>query len=342
MKIRQIALWAATGAAIAMGLGSMAQAAEVNVYSARKEELIKPLLQKFTEQTGVTVNLVTAEDDVLLERLKAEGESSPADILITADAGRLRRADQSGLLQPVTSAQLVSSVPARLRQAQGNWYGLTVRARVFAYSPERVKLSEMSTYEGLADAHWKGRLCARSSSNVYNQSLTASLLSHNGAEKTAAWLTGMVANFARPPQGGDRDQIKDIASGKCDIALVNTYYVGGMLNSKDPAEHDAAAKIAIFWPNQADRGTHVNVSGAGVTKSAQNKAAAIQLMEFMVTDASQQWYADVNNEYPIRDSIPLSKTLAAWGSFKSDPLDMAVLGDLNAQALMAMDRAGWK
>lgn len=329
-------------AVVLAGWAGVAQAAEVNVYSARKEELIRPLLEKFAKKTGVTVNLVTAEDDVLLERLKAEGSSSPADILIMADAGRLRRAEQAGLLQSAVSDKLKENVPAQLRHADGLWYGLTVRARVFAYAPERVKTDTMSTYENLADAQWKGRICSRSSSNVYNQSLTAALLSRNGAEKTDAWLKGMVGNFARPPQGGDRDQIKDIAAGKCDIALVNTYYVGGMMQSKDTAERDAVAKVAIFWPNQKDRGAHINISGAGVTKAAKNKAQAVKLLEYMVTDESQQWYAEVNSEFPIRPDIAKSKILAGWGDFKSDALPMAVLGDLNTQAMMAMDKAGWK
>lgn len=329
-------------AIVLAGWAGIAQAAEVNVYSARKEELIRPLLEKFAKKTGVTVNLVTAEDDVLLERLKAEGNSSPADILIMADAGRLRRAEQAGLLQAVTSDKLKENVPAQLRHADGLWYGLTVRARVFAYAPERVKPDTMSTYENLADPQWKGRICSRSSSNVYNQSLTAAILSHNGAEKTDAWLKGMVGNFARPPQGGDRDQIKDIAAGKCDIALVNTYYVGGMMQSKDAAERDAVAKVAIFWPNQKDRGAHINISGAGVTKAAKNKAQAIKLLEYMVTDESQQWYAEVNSEFPIRPDIAKSKILAAWGDFKSDALPISVLGDLNTQAMMAMDKAGWR
>lgn len=324
------------------GGAGVAQAEEVNVYSARKEELIKPLLEKFAKTTGIEVNLVTAEDDVLLERLKAEGKSSPADILIMADAGRLWRAEQAGLLQPAVSDKLAEDVPAKLRHDKGYWYGLTVRARVLAYAPERVKAGELSSYEGLADAHWKGRICSRSSSNVYNQSLTASMLSHNGAEKTDAWLKGMVANFARPPQGGDRDQIKDIAAGKCDVALVNTYYVGGMMQSKDPAERDAVAKVAIFWPNQKDRGAHINISGAGVTQSAKNKAEAVKLLEFMVTDESQQWYAEVNSEFPIRSEVPKSKILAGWGDFKADALPISVLGDLNAPAMIAMDKAGWK
>lgn len=332
-------------AAIAMVLAGWAvqsQAAEVNVYSARKEELIKPLLNRFTEQTGITVNLVTGEDDVLLERLKAEGKNSPADILLMADAGRLWRAEHAGLLQAVRSDKLEAGIPARLRHADGLWFGLTVRARVFAYAPSRVKPGDMSTYENLADARWKGRLCSRSSSNVYNQSLTASMISHDGADKTAVWLKGMVNNFARPPQGGDRDQIKDIAAGKCDIALVNTYYVGGMQQSNDPAEREAVSKVAIFWPNQQDRGAHINISGAGVTKAAKNKAQAIELLEYMASDDSQQWYAEVNSEFPIRDTVPRSKLLLSWGSFKADDLPITVLGELNAPAMLAMDLAGWK
>ncbi|CBL46016.1 ABC-type Fe3+ transport system, periplasmic component [gamma proteobacterium HdN1] len=335
--------WAmAAAAATLAGFAGWAQAAELNIYSARKEELIRPLLEKFSKKTGIGVNVVTADDDVLIQRLKAEGRNTPADILIMADAGRLVRAAQADLFQPVKSSILNKNIPAQLRQADGLWFGLTIRARVIAYSPERVKPGTLSSYENLADPQWKGRICSRSSGNVYNQSLTASMIANDGAEKTDAWLKGMVANFARPPQGGDRDQIKDIAAGKCDVALVNTYYIGGMMQSKDPAERDAVAKVAIFWPNQADRGAHINVSGAGVIKNAKHRKEAIRLLEYMVTDQSQEWYAEANSEFPIREDVPKSKILAGWGEFKADALPISALGELNSQAVMAMDKAGWR
>ncbi|MEH6518930.1 MAG: Fe(3+) ABC transporter substrate-binding protein [Halioglobus sp.] len=319
-----------------------AHAAELNIYSARQEALIKPLLDQFTADTGVTVNLVTGKGDALLTRLRSEGRNSPADILITTDAGRLYRAQEAGVLQPISSATLDATIPAHLRSAQGFWYGLSVRARGLVYAPDRVKPEELSSYEDLADAKWRGRICIRSSGNIYNQSLVASMLSTQGAEKTAAWLKGFVPNFARPPVGGDRDQIKAVAAGQCDVAIANSYYLGGMLTSADAKEREAAAKVAMFWPNQDDRGTHINISGAGVTASSQNVADAVRLIEFLTSDASQQWYGATNNEYPVRADIPASDTLQSWGDFKAEQVNMAELGRLNAEAVMAMDRANWK
>ncbi len=207
---------------------------------------------------------------------------------------------------------------------------------------DRVKPAELGTYEALADPRWRQRICVRSSGNIYNQSLVASLLAAHGEAQTAAWLEGLVANFARPPQGGDRDQITAVAAGQCDVAIVNSYYFGAMLNSDDPAQREAAGKVAIFWPNQADRGTHVNISGAGVTAAAKHTAEAVKLLEFLAGDESQRWYAQTNNEFPVRDGIPASETLQSWGEFKRDALDVTELGRRNAAAVMAMDRAGWR
>jgi len=317
-------------------------AAELNVYSARQEALIKPLLDEFTAETGIKVNLVTGKGDALLTRLQAEGRNSPADILITSDAGRLVRAEQAGVLLAQTSPELEAAVPAHLRSPQGYWYGLSVRARALVYNRDSVNPDTLSTYEALAQPQWRGRVCVRSSSNIYNQSLVAGMLATQGDAKTAAWLDGFVANFARPPQGGDRDQIKAVAAGQCDVAVVNSYYLGGMVTSQDEAERAAAAKVGIFWPNQDDRGTHVNVSGAGVTAASDQPELAVQLITFLTRDSSQQWYAETNNEYPVRDDVPVSELLATWGTFKADPVDVSELGKLNAQAVMAMDRARWK
>ncbi len=321
---------------------ALSQAAELNIYSARQEALIKPLLDRYSEETGVTINLVTGKGDALLTRLKSEGRNSPADVLITTDAGRLYRAQEAGVLQAVSSDTLNTTIPAHLRSADGYWYGLSVRARGIIYAPDRVKPEELSTYEDLADPKWKGRICIRSSGNIYNQSLIASMLSTQGEEKTAAWLDGFVPNFARPPVGGDRDQIKAVAAGQCDVAVANSYYLGGMLNSSDEEQRAAAESVAIFWPNQDDRGTHVNISGAGVTASASNVEDAIKLIEFLTSEASQQWYGATNNEYPVRTGVPASETLQAWGEFKTDQVNMAELGRLNAASVMAMDRANWK
>ncbi len=315
---------------------------EVNLYSARKEKLIKPLLDKFTAETGVSVNLITAKADALLKRLQVEGKNSPADLLITTDAGRLHRAKTAGLTQPALTETLKELVPASYRDSDGHWVGLSLRARPIMYVKGKVDPTELSSYEALTDAKWKGRICIRSSSNIYNQSLVASLIAHDGEKATEAWAKGFVANFARPPKGGDRDQIKGAASGQCDIAVANTYYLAGMLTSKDNAQKEAASKVAVFWPNQSDRGAHVNVSGASVLAAAKNKANAIKLLEFLASDEAQQWYAEVNGEYPIRDGIAVSDTLKSWGEFKKDTLKLDQLGTLNPEAVKLMDRAGWK
>ena len=317
-------------------------AGEVNLYSARKEELIKPLLDRFTAQTGITVNLVTGKADALLKRLESEGRNTPADLLLTTDAGRLYRAYEAGVLQPVRSEVLERQVPSVYRDPEGHWFGVSVRARVLMYAPDRVDPAELSTYEALADSRWKGRICIRSSGNIYNQSLVGALIAAHGEAETEAWARGLVANMARPPKGGDRDQISAVAAGQCDIAVANTYYLGTMLNSSDPAQREAAAKVAVFWPNQEGRGAHVNISGAGVTRHAQNRDNAVKLLEFMVSEESQRWYADANLEYPVRSGIPLNATLEAWGTFKADTLNLAELGRNNAAAVRLMDRAGWK
>ncbi|MFZ5536157.1 MAG: Fe(3+) ABC transporter substrate-binding protein [Pseudomonadota bacterium] len=319
-----------------------AQSAEVNVYSGRGEALIKPLLDTFSKETGIKVNLVSGKDNALIERLKAEGAQSPADVLMTADAGRLHRAKAAGLLQAVDSPTLNAAIPAAYRDPGNQWFGLTLRARVIVYAPERVKREELSTYEGLADPSWKGRVCMRSSDSIYNQSLTAALIAHDGEAATLDWAKGVVANLARPPKGGDRDQIKAIAAGECDVSLVNTYYLAGMQNAEEPAEREAAAKVAVFWPNQKDRGAHVNVSGAGITAAAKNVAEARKLLEFLVSDEAQRWYAEVNQEYPVKAGIAISPTLRTMGAFKADALPLARLGELNAQAVRLLDRAGWR
>ena len=331
-----------TAALTLMFLASFAQAAEVNIYSARKEDLIKPILDKFEQQFGIKVNLVTGKADALLQRLISEGKNSPADILITTDAGRLYRAKQAKVLQTIESEKLTSAIPEQFRDPKGYWFGLTLRARPIVYAKARINPETLSTYEALADSEWKKKICIRSSDNIYNQSLIASMIAHRDEEKTLNWLNAFVANFARPPQGGDRDQIKAIAAGQCDIALVNNYYLGKMLTSKDLAQVEAANKVQIFWPNQKDRGTHVNISGAAITASSKNKSNAIKLIEFLVSNEAQQWYAEKNLEYPIKPGIQPSEILRSWGEFKADTLSLHKLGEFNADAVMLMDRARWK
>jgi len=317
---------------------------EINVYSSRKEQLIKPLFDKFTESTGIKVNLVTGKDDALLERLKLEGDNTPADLLMTADAGRLSRAVEMGLTQAVESETLKKDIPETMRDTTNQWFGMTSRARPIFYVKDKVKPEELSTYEDLADPKWKGRICVRSSDNIYNQSMIGSMITTVGTEKAQAWADGIVKNFARPPEGGDRDQIKAAAAGQCDIALANTYYYGQMLTGDEAEEKAAAEKVAIFWPNQAegDRGVHINISGAAVTKTAKNKDNAIKLMEFLVNDESQKWYAEANQEYPVKTGITPSEMLKGWGEFKADSVNLSELGKNNAEAVKILDKAGWK
>ncbi len=319
-----------------------AAAPELNLYSARKEALIQPLLERFTEQSGIKVNLVTGKADALLKRLSSEGRNSPADILLTTDAGRLHRARAAGVTQPFESESLNSLIPANYRDPEGHWVGLSVRSRPILYVKGKVDPAELSSYEALADPKWKRRICIRSSSNIYNQSLIASMIAANGKAETESWAKGLVANLARPPKGGDRDQIKAAAAGQCDIAIANTYYLAGMLNSGKADQVAAAKKMAVFWPNQNGRGAHVNVSGAAITRSSKNVDAAVKLIEFLASDSSQQWYAEVNGEYPVRQGVPVGDTLKAWGEFKADSLNLGQLGELNAEAVMLMDRAGWR
>lgn len=315
---------------------------EVNLYSARKEALIKPLLDKFTLQTGIKVNLITGKADALLKRIESEGKNTPADIFITTDAGRLYRAKAAGVLQAIQSDILDNAIPDNLRDPQGYWYALSIRARPIFYVKSIVDAKELSTYEALAQSQFKHRICIRSSNNIYNQSLVASMLSANGKEKTQQWANEFVKNFAVKPKGGDKDQIKAAAAGQCDIAIANTYYYGIMLAGKDLVQKKSAQAMAVFWPNQADRGSHINVSGAAVTKYAKNKVNAQKLIEFLSSKDSQGWYASVNYEYPVRKDVPVSELLKSWGDFKADGINLNELGVNNAEAVKIMDRAGWK
>lgn len=339
MKTRLVS-WVCA-AAVAASLPLMASA-EVNIYSSRKEALIKPLLDKFTEQTGIEVNLVTGKDDALISRLQMEGSRTPADLIMTADAGRLFRAQSYGLLQSVNSDVINDRVPANLRDTEGQWLGLTQRARPIFYAKDRVDPRELSTYEALINEEFAGRICVRSSSNIYNQSMMASMIDAIGEEASEEFARGLSANFARPPAGGDTDQLRALAAGVCDIAIANTYYFGRLINSDKASDNEVAEALAIFWPNQDDRGTHVNISGVGFTKASKNVDQAVQLVEFLLTDESQTWYSEVNNEYPIVSTVEPSATLKSWGEFKADSINLVKLGENNQQAVQLMDRARWK
>ncbi|CAN5727468.1 Fe(3+) ABC transporter substrate-binding protein [soil metagenome] len=314
---------------------------EVNVYSHRHYDVDQQLFDRFTAETGITVNVVSGSADELITRLANEGANSPADILITVDAGRLHRAMEQNLLQPVESEQLTTNVPAHLREPGGHWYGLTTRARVIAYAKDRVQPSELSTYEALAEPQWRGRVLTRSSENVYNQSLLASIIAATDTATAQAWAAGSARNLARAPSGGDTDQVKAVAAGTGDVAIVNTYYVARLATSENAEERRVYEQIGIFFPNQDGRGTHVNVSGAGVTRNAPNRANAIRLIEFLTSDEAQGVFAEGSQEYPVKAGVPWSATLQGWGEFTQDQLNLARLGELNSQAVMAFDRAGW-
>lgn len=319
-----------------------ADAGEVNVYSHRHYDVDEQLFSRFTELTGIRVNVQTASADELITRLENEGPDSPADVLVTVDAGRLHRAQARGLLQPATSEVLEANVPENLREPEGHWFGLTQRARVIVYHKDRVSPDELSTYEDLADPRWRGRVLIRSSENIYNQSLLASMIAAHGDELCAEWATGIVTNMAREPRGGDRDQIRAIAAGEGDVAVVNTYYFGRLQNGEDEADREIASRIGVFFPNQDGRGAHVNVSGAGITAHAPNRANALRLIEFLTGEEAQSVYAEANFEYPVNPRVPASEALAAWGDFKADGLSLARLGELNRDAVMIFDRAGWR
>lgn len=319
-----------------------AQDKVVNVYSARHYDTDLELYDRFKAETGIEVNLIEGSADELIARIRNEGRNSPADVLITVDAGVLWRAEEAGLYQPVESEILESRVPAALRHPEGLWVGLSKRARVIMYNKETGLPEGLDTYEDLADPAYDDMLCIRSSSNVYNQSLMGSIIAAHGEEAAEAWARGVVENMARDPEGGDRDQIRAVAAGQCDIAVANTYYLGRLLTSDDPKDREVGEKIGVVFPNQNDRGTHVNISGAGVVANAPNRDNAVRFLEFLVGDYAQKVLAEGNNEYPVVEGVEISPVIAAWGDFKEDDLNAATFGRNNPLALEIMDRAGWK
>jgi len=308
----------------------------VVVYSARNEQLIKPLFDSYTAETGTKVRFITDKAGPLLARLKAEGANTPADMLITVDAGNLWRAAEDGVLASVDSKTLQQNIPAHLRDPGNRWFGLSVRARTIVYSTARVKPSDLSTYEALADTKWKGRLCLRTSKKVYNQSMVAMMIAQSGSDATRKVVSGWVNNLATNVFSNDTALMKAIAAGQCDVGIVNTYYYGRLMK-KEPG-----LKLALFWPNQKDRGVHVNVSGAGITKHAKQRDAAIKLLEWLTTEKAQRVLADSNMEYPANPAIKNNDVVASWGSFKQDTINVSRAGQLQADAIKLMDRAGYK
>ena len=329
--------------ATCLGLVAPALSEEVvNVYSARHYDTDDELIQRFTEETGIKVNLIEGKSDTLLARIKQEGDLSPADVFITVDAGRLRMAEDQGIFQPTRSEILEARLPASVRHPEGLWFGLTKRARVIVAAKDRVPADLELDYEDLTEPTWKGRVLIRSSSNIYNQSLVASLLEAYGESGAEEWCRGIVANMARPPQGGDTDQIRAVAAGEGDVAVVNHYYLARLIGSDKPADRDVAAKVRVIFPNQDGRGTHVNICGGGVLKTAPNQENAVRFLEFLASDAAQRRFAEGNHEYPSVVEIPASPVLKGFGAYKADPLNASKLGANNRRAVLVMDRAGWR
>ncbi|MFA5575552.1 MAG: Fe(3+) ABC transporter substrate-binding protein [Brumimicrobium sp.] len=314
----------------------------VNVYTHRHYESDQDIFKLFEETTGIKVKVTNASADELIQKMKMEGEQSPADVLITVDAGRLHRAKEQGLLQSITSEVLEKNIPDYLQDEDNFWFGITKRARIVAYSKDRVQPNELTTYENLATEKWRNRILVRSSSNIYNQSLLASIIANDGEEEAKKWTRGIVENMARSPKGSDRDQVKAVVAGEGDIAIVNSYYVGRMLNSPDPEEVSVAQQIGIFFPNQNDRGTHINVSGAGVAKYASNKENAIRFIEFLISEEAQIIFTNANYEYPVLEGVEPAQTLKDWGEFKEDKLELTELGENNKKAVLIFDESGWK
>lgn len=315
---------------------------EVNIYTARHYDVDQELYDIFTKETGIKVNVVEGKAPELIERLKREGESTPADLFVTVDGGILNSAKIEGILQPVVSDVVDKQVPSDLRDKENHWIGLSTRARVIVYAKDRVNPSDLSTYEDLASDKWRGKVAVRSSTNLYNQSLLASFVDIMGEKEAEDWAKGLVANLAREPEGGDRDQAKAIVSGVGDVALMNTYYVGQLAASEDAEEVKVAEKIGVFFPNQQTSGTHINISGAGLVKHSQNKDNAVKLLEFLTASESQSKISQANFEFPVNSEATLPELLESWGSFKHQNVDFAKYGELNPKAVEIANKVGWK
>lgn len=331
----------AAGLALAF-TAAAAGAQEVNLYSSRHYSTDEALYENFTKATGIKVNRIEGKGDALIERIKSEGANSPADILLTVDAARLWRADQAGLFQPVSSSELEKRVPESLRHPDGHWFGFSTRARLIYYDKAKIAAGEIKSYEDLADPKWKGKVCIRKSSNVYNQSLLGSIIAAHGEAEAEEWAKGVVANFARDPVSGDTNQIRGIGSGECEIAVANSYYFVRLLTNPKDSDKGLTDKVGYLFPNQDDRGTHVNVSGAGVLKNAPNREAAVKFLEYLASDEAQKFLADGNNEYPVVAGVAPASAVVGLGEFKADPVNVAVFGDNQPMAQKIFDRAGWK
>jgi iron(III) transport system substrate-binding protein len=326
-----------------LATSALAQDNVLNLYSSRHYQTDEALYAGFTRQTGIKINRIEAGEDALIERIKNEGARSPADVLITVDAGRLWRAQEQGLFQPVKSAVLESRIPASFREPGGQWFGFSMRARVIAYAKARVKADEVPTYESLAEPKWKDRICVRSSTNIYNLSLMGALIEQLGEARAEAWAKAVRANMARDPKGGDTDQLKAVAAGECDVAISNHYYYARLARSDKAEDRAVAEKVGIVFPNQGGRGAHVNVSGAGVLKHAPHRDAAVKFLEYLASDEAQRYFADGNNEWPVVPGVKVNNpALADLGFFKYDPLNVAALGRNQPASQKLYDRVAWK
>ena len=315
----------------------------LNLYSSRHYQTDEALYANFTRLTGIKVNRIEAGEDALIERVRNEGERSPADVLVTVDAGRLWRAEQLGFFQPVKSATLDARIPVAFREPNGQWFGFSLRARLIAYNKARVKAAEVPTYESLAEPKWKGRICMRSSTHIYNLSLMGAMIDHLGEAKAEQWAQGVKANLARDPKGGDTDQLKSVAAGECDVTISNQYYYARLLRSAKPDEREIGEKIGVVFPNQSGQGTHVNISGAGVMKNAPNREAAVKFLEYLASDEAQRYFAEGNNEWPVVANVkPDNPVLKMLGEFKRDSLNVAVLGRNQPNSQKIYDRVAWK
>jgi iron(III) transport system substrate-binding protein len=321
----------------------MAQDKVVNLYSSRHYQTDEALYAGFTKLTGIKINRIEAGEDALIERIRNEGARSPADVLVTVDAGRLWRAEQLGLFQPVKSALLDARIPASFREPGGLWYGFSLRARLIAYNKAKVRPDEIRSYEDLADAKWQGRVCMRSSSSIYNLSLMGAMIEHLGEARAEAWARSVKGNLAREPKGGDIDQLKSVAAGECDVTIANQYYYARLLRSPKADERAVAERLGVAFPNQASWGTHVNISGAGVMKNAPHRDAAIRFLEYLASDEAQRYFADGNNEWPVVKGVQVANpVLSSFGAFKYDPLNVAVLGRNQPSSQKLYDRVAWK
>ncbi len=321
---------------------SVAGAQSLNIYTARHYDSDEALYAQFEAQTGIEVNLLQGDSDQLIERIQREGQASPADILMTVDAGRLHRAEQADIFAPVSSPALKQRIPAALRHPDDLWFGFSERARVIYYDKQVYDSAPLQTYEALADDQFKGEVCIRSSNNIYNQSMVASLIAAQGEAATEQWAEGLVNNLARTPQGGDTDQIRAVAAGECSLAVGNHYYWVRLSVSDDPADQAIAERVGMIYPNQNGRGTHRNIGGAGMVAGAPNPEAAREFLEFLASDTAQQQFAAGNHEFPAVDGVDVSSTLTQWQDVRFDALNVSVLGQNNAAAVRLMDRVGWR